>query len=147
MSSSAEVARCISHLDCTELHGQQISVDRVRTELQENLCSITNCIASVHVFCLGSKCFSLLCGVSHLNMAMYSPVSKNVGMLFETQIKTVSWCASHGKTLDFMENASHNISNVETEILFFEKYMHVLNLVPVTFQKMWGLGQQKTSVV
>lgn len=34
MSSSAEVARCISHLDGTELHGQQISVDRVRTELQ-----------------------------------------------------------------------------------------------------------------
>uniref|UniRef100_A0A8C1KHC3 SAFB-like, transcription modulator n=1 Tax=Cyprinus carpio TaxID=7962 RepID=A0A8C1KHC3_CYPCA len=30
MSSSAEVARCISHLDRTELHGQQISVDRVR---------------------------------------------------------------------------------------------------------------------
>ncbi|XP_060715111.1 E3 ubiquitin-protein ligase Arkadia-like [Tachysurus vachellii] len=32
MSSSAEVARCISHLDCTELHGQQISVDRVKSE-------------------------------------------------------------------------------------------------------------------
>uniref|UniRef100_A0A8C1LYU2 SAFB-like, transcription modulator n=1 Tax=Cyprinus carpio TaxID=7962 RepID=A0A8C1LYU2_CYPCA len=31
MSSSAEVARCISHLDRTDLHGQQISVDRVRT--------------------------------------------------------------------------------------------------------------------
>uniref|UniRef100_A0A673GTT0 SAFB-like transcription modulator n=1 Tax=Sinocyclocheilus rhinocerous TaxID=307959 RepID=A0A673GTT0_9TELE len=31
MSSSAEVARCISHLDRTELHGQQISVDKVRT--------------------------------------------------------------------------------------------------------------------
>uniref|UniRef100_A0AAY5EC81 SAFB-like, transcription modulator n=1 Tax=Electrophorus electricus TaxID=8005 RepID=A0AAY5EC81_ELEEL len=30
MSSSAEVARCISHLDHTELHGQQISVDRVK---------------------------------------------------------------------------------------------------------------------
>lgn len=29
MSSSAEVARCISHIDRTELHGQQISVDRV----------------------------------------------------------------------------------------------------------------------
>lgn len=29
MSSSAEVARCISHLDRTELHGQQISVERV----------------------------------------------------------------------------------------------------------------------
>ncbi|XP_052002175.1 SAFB-like transcription modulator [Xyrauchen texanus] len=32
MSSSAEVSRCISHLDRTELHGQQISVDRVRTD-------------------------------------------------------------------------------------------------------------------
>ncbi|XP_053472638.1 SAFB-like transcription modulator isoform X1 [Ictalurus furcatus] len=32
MSSSAEVARCISHLDCTELHGQQISVDRVKSD-------------------------------------------------------------------------------------------------------------------
>ncbi|XP_062846015.1 SAFB-like transcription modulator [Trichomycterus rosablanca] len=32
MSSSAEVARCISHLDHTELHGQQISVDRVRSD-------------------------------------------------------------------------------------------------------------------
>uniref|UniRef100_A0A8C1TE97 SAFB-like, transcription modulator n=1 Tax=Cyprinus carpio TaxID=7962 RepID=A0A8C1TE97_CYPCA len=31
MSSSTEVARCISHLDRTDLHGQQISVDRVRT--------------------------------------------------------------------------------------------------------------------
>uniref|UniRef100_A0A8C5I524 SAFB-like transcription modulator n=1 Tax=Gouania willdenowi TaxID=441366 RepID=A0A8C5I524_GOUWI len=29
MSSSTEVARCISHLDCTELHGQQIYVERV----------------------------------------------------------------------------------------------------------------------
>uniref|UniRef100_A0A673GT88 SAFB-like transcription modulator n=1 Tax=Sinocyclocheilus rhinocerous TaxID=307959 RepID=A0A673GT88_9TELE len=32
MSSSAEVARCISHLDRTELHGQQISVDKVKTD-------------------------------------------------------------------------------------------------------------------
>uniref|UniRef100_A0A8C2KC76 SAFB-like, transcription modulator n=1 Tax=Cyprinus carpio TaxID=7962 RepID=A0A8C2KC76_CYPCA len=32
MSSSAEVARCISHLDRTDLHGQQISVDRVKTD-------------------------------------------------------------------------------------------------------------------
>ncbi|KAK7170530.1 hypothetical protein R3I94_000660 [Phoxinus phoxinus] len=32
MSSSAEVARCISHLDRTELHGQQICVDRVKTD-------------------------------------------------------------------------------------------------------------------
>ncbi|XP_036399686.1 SAFB-like transcription modulator isoform X2 [Megalops cyprinoides] len=32
MSSSAEVARCISHLDRTELHGQQISVDRVKSD-------------------------------------------------------------------------------------------------------------------
>ncbi|XP_026863125.2 SAFB-like transcription modulator isoform X3 [Electrophorus electricus] len=32
MSSSAEVARCISHLDHTELHGQQISVDRVKSD-------------------------------------------------------------------------------------------------------------------
>ncbi|XP_073715038.1 SAFB-like transcription modulator [Misgurnus anguillicaudatus] len=32
MSSSAEVTRCISHLDRTELHGQQISVDRVKTD-------------------------------------------------------------------------------------------------------------------
>ncbi|TSK20047.1 SAFB-like transcription modulator [Bagarius yarrelli] len=32
MSSSAEVVRCISHLDGTELHGQQISVDRVKSD-------------------------------------------------------------------------------------------------------------------
>ncbi|GAA6112285.1 E3 ubiquitin-protein ligase Arkadia-like isoform X1, partial [Tachysurus ichikawai] len=32
ISSSAEVARCIFHLDCTELQGQQISVDRVKSE-------------------------------------------------------------------------------------------------------------------
>ncbi|KAI5088606.1 SAFB-like transcription modulator [Silurus meridionalis] len=32
MSSSVEVARCISHLDGTELHGQQISVDRVKSD-------------------------------------------------------------------------------------------------------------------
>ncbi|KAL2076590.1 hypothetical protein ACEWY4_027812 [Coilia grayii] len=32
MSSSAEVARCISHLDRTELHGQQISVERVKSD-------------------------------------------------------------------------------------------------------------------
>ncbi|XP_026071867.1 SAFB-like transcription modulator isoform X2 [Carassius auratus] len=32
MSSSAEVTRCISNLDHTELHGQQISVDRVKTD-------------------------------------------------------------------------------------------------------------------
>ena len=29
MSSSNEVTRCVSHLDCTELHGQQIYVERV----------------------------------------------------------------------------------------------------------------------
>lgn len=29
MSSSTEVTRCVSHLDCTELHGQQIFVERV----------------------------------------------------------------------------------------------------------------------
>jgi len=29
MSSSAEVARCITHMDRTELHGQQIYVERV----------------------------------------------------------------------------------------------------------------------
>uniref|UniRef100_A0A8C8M7G4 SAFB-like transcription modulator n=1 Tax=Oncorhynchus tshawytscha TaxID=74940 RepID=A0A8C8M7G4_ONCTS len=32
MSSSAEVGRCISHLDRTELHGQQISVERVKSD-------------------------------------------------------------------------------------------------------------------
>ncbi|KAK0137384.1 SAFB-like transcription modulator [Merluccius polli] len=32
MSSSAEVARCISHLDRTELHGQQIYVERVKSD-------------------------------------------------------------------------------------------------------------------
>ncbi|KAM4596061.1 SAFB-like transcription modulator isoform 2-T2 [Fundulus diaphanus] len=32
MSSSAEVTRCISHLDCTELHGQQIYVERVKND-------------------------------------------------------------------------------------------------------------------
>lgn len=35
MSSSAEVTRCISHLDHTELHGQQIYVERVRWEFIE----------------------------------------------------------------------------------------------------------------
>ncbi|CAG5855762.1 unnamed protein product [Menidia menidia] len=32
MSSSAEVTRCISHLDCTELHGQQIYVERAKND-------------------------------------------------------------------------------------------------------------------
>ncbi|KAJ3593059.1 hypothetical protein NHX12_005396 [Muraenolepis orangiensis] len=32
MSSSAEVVRCISHLDRTELHGQQIYVERVKSD-------------------------------------------------------------------------------------------------------------------
>ncbi|CAJ1049201.1 SAFB-like transcription modulator [Xyrichtys novacula] len=32
MSSSTEVARCISHLDCTELHGQQIFVERAKND-------------------------------------------------------------------------------------------------------------------
>ncbi|CAL8404750.1 unnamed protein product [Boreogadus saida] len=32
MSSSTEVARCISHLDRTELHGQQIYVERVKSD-------------------------------------------------------------------------------------------------------------------
>ncbi|KAJ8247886.1 hypothetical protein GJAV_G00251700 [Gymnothorax javanicus] len=32
MSSSVEVARCISHLDRTELHGQQICVERVKSD-------------------------------------------------------------------------------------------------------------------
>ncbi|XP_029495075.1 SAFB-like transcription modulator [Oncorhynchus nerka] len=32
MSSSTEVGRCISHLDRTELHGQQISVERVKSD-------------------------------------------------------------------------------------------------------------------
>ncbi|XP_005929648.1 SAFB-like transcription modulator isoform X3 [Haplochromis burtoni] len=32
MSSSTEVARCISHLDCTELHGQQIYVERAKND-------------------------------------------------------------------------------------------------------------------
>lgn len=30
MSTGTEVTRCISHLDCTELHGQEIFVERVR---------------------------------------------------------------------------------------------------------------------
>lgn len=29
MSTSTEVNRCIAHLDCTELHGQEIFVERV----------------------------------------------------------------------------------------------------------------------
>lgn len=33
LSSSTEVTRCISHLDCTELHGQKIYVERVSWEL------------------------------------------------------------------------------------------------------------------
>ncbi|XP_029317110.1 SAFB-like transcription modulator isoform X1 [Cottoperca gobio] len=32
MSSSTEVARCVSHLDCTELHGQQIYVERAKND-------------------------------------------------------------------------------------------------------------------
>ncbi|CAL1604082.1 unnamed protein product [Knipowitschia caucasica] len=32
MSSSTEVARCISHLDCTELHGQQIYVEQAKND-------------------------------------------------------------------------------------------------------------------
>ncbi|KAK2854054.1 hypothetical protein Q5P01_006715 [Channa striata] len=32
VSSSAEVARCISHLDCTELHGQKIYVERAKND-------------------------------------------------------------------------------------------------------------------
>uniref|UniRef100_A0A3Q3A1T5 SAFB-like, transcription modulator n=1 Tax=Kryptolebias marmoratus TaxID=37003 RepID=A0A3Q3A1T5_KRYMA len=32
MTSSTEVARCISHLDCTELHGQQIYVERAKND-------------------------------------------------------------------------------------------------------------------
>ncbi|XP_029001181.1 SAFB-like transcription modulator [Betta splendens] len=32
LSSSAEVARCISHLDCTELHGQKIYVERAKND-------------------------------------------------------------------------------------------------------------------
>lgn len=34
MSSSTEVTRCVSHLDCTELHGQQIYVERVSQEAE-----------------------------------------------------------------------------------------------------------------
>ncbi|KAM4744241.1 SAFB-like transcription modulator [Anableps anableps] len=32
MSSGTEVTRCISHLDCTELHGQQIYVERAKND-------------------------------------------------------------------------------------------------------------------
>ncbi|XP_041835521.1 SAFB-like transcription modulator [Melanotaenia boesemani] len=32
MSSSTEVTRCISHLDCTELHGQEIYVERAKND-------------------------------------------------------------------------------------------------------------------
>uniref|UniRef100_A0A671Y8G2 SAFB-like, transcription modulator n=1 Tax=Sparus aurata TaxID=8175 RepID=A0A671Y8G2_SPAAU len=32
MSSSNEVTRCVSHLDCTELHGQQIYVERAKND-------------------------------------------------------------------------------------------------------------------
>ncbi|XP_068430345.1 SAFB-like transcription modulator [Clinocottus analis] len=32
MSSSTEVTRCVSHLDCTELHGQQIYVERAKSD-------------------------------------------------------------------------------------------------------------------
>uniref|UniRef100_A0A672GLX2 SAFB-like, transcription modulator n=1 Tax=Salarias fasciatus TaxID=181472 RepID=A0A672GLX2_SALFA len=32
MSSSAEVTRCITHLDCIELHGQQIYVERAKND-------------------------------------------------------------------------------------------------------------------
>nr|XP_020461314.1 SAFB-like transcription modulator [Monopterus albus] len=32
MSSSTEVTRCVSHLDCTDLHGQQIYVERAKTD-------------------------------------------------------------------------------------------------------------------
>ncbi|XP_049450216.1 SAFB-like transcription modulator [Epinephelus fuscoguttatus] len=32
MSSSTEVTRCVSHIDCTELHGQQIYVERAKND-------------------------------------------------------------------------------------------------------------------
>ncbi|XP_068171209.1 SAFB-like transcription modulator [Antennarius striatus] len=32
MTSSTEVARCVTHLDCTELHGQQIYVERAKND-------------------------------------------------------------------------------------------------------------------
>lgn len=32
MSSGTEVTRCVSHLDCTELHGQQIYVERAKND-------------------------------------------------------------------------------------------------------------------
>uniref|UniRef100_UPI0037E77083 SAFB-like transcription modulator n=1 Tax=Semicossyphus pulcher TaxID=241346 RepID=UPI0037E77083 len=32
MSSSTEVTRCVTHLDCTELHGQQIFVERAKND-------------------------------------------------------------------------------------------------------------------
>uniref|UniRef100_A0A7N8YJG5 SAFB-like, transcription modulator n=1 Tax=Mastacembelus armatus TaxID=205130 RepID=A0A7N8YJG5_9TELE len=32
MSSSTEVTRCVSHLDCTDLHGQQIYVERAKND-------------------------------------------------------------------------------------------------------------------
>ncbi|XP_034727807.1 SAFB-like transcription modulator isoform X2 [Etheostoma cragini] len=32
MSSSTEVTRCVSHLDCTELHGQKIYVERAKND-------------------------------------------------------------------------------------------------------------------
>lgn len=42
MSSSTEVTRCISHLDCTELHGQQIYVERVSEEADVTTCKVSS---------------------------------------------------------------------------------------------------------
>ncbi|XP_035507591.1 SAFB-like transcription modulator [Morone saxatilis] len=39
MSSSTEVTRCVSHLDCTELHGQQIYVERAKNDPFKKECS------------------------------------------------------------------------------------------------------------
>lgn len=39
MSTGTEVTRCISHLDCTELHGQEIFVERVSRRWEYRQCS------------------------------------------------------------------------------------------------------------
>lgn len=39
MSTGTEVTRCISHLDCTELHGQEIFVERVSYHWEYGPCS------------------------------------------------------------------------------------------------------------
>lgn len=59
MSSSTEVTRCVSHLDCTELHGQQIFVERVSEEADVR--SKCNAILFLYGKTFGPKSFVFHC--------------------------------------------------------------------------------------